>query len=114
MSTIPDLLTELQTALERLTLALTTGRPDAVLAAEGPVADALQKLKSIDPRLLTESRNEIAPRVLAVRQAIGSARRLGAASARIQAAMLPAPYSDGRRPVEREAQPRVVTIDSRV
>lgn len=79
-----DALTRLTLALDGLASAMETGQPDAVLAAEAPLATAVSALRQADLRALAatpDARNT----VLAVRLAVARCRTLGHASGMLAA-----------------------------
>ena len=49
---MPAVIDQVRTALDDLASALVSGRPDAVLAAEAPLAAAASALNAADPRVL--------------------------------------------------------------
>ena len=110
MATIPELLTELEHALNVLTDALASGYPDAVLAAEPLVAESAAKLAAAAPLASAVERMACWHQVLAVREAMGRAQLLGAVSASFQFLTTPeATYgASGRATTARS------TLDSRV
>jgi hypothetical protein len=77
---VTDPLFELQAALDGLAAALTSGDPDAVLAAETPLAIATARLTALDGRP-DGTAAELRARLQDIRRSVGRCRRLGAASA---------------------------------
>ena len=80
MTTVPDVLAQLNVALDGLSAALQSGDPEAVLAAEVPLSAAVQALTAIDPATVTPSPS-LAVALLDVRFAVERCIRLGRTSA---------------------------------
>lgn len=92
-----DALDRLTRALDGLAVSLESGRPEEVLAAEGPVAAAAHALGTSD---LTElaRRPDVRAAVRNVRLAMLRCHTLGASAAAVAAAIVPADYgATGRR-----------------
>jgi len=86
-------LINVEAALDRLTAALVTGRPDAVLAAEETLGSAVRQLTA---RLDIADRDpsQLADRIRELRVAVLLCERLGRASAAlIQATVAGGPYA---------------------
>jgi hypothetical protein len=80
MTTVPEALASLERALNGLLAALESGRSDAVLAAEGPLALAVRQL--LDAASPTDvDRAHVRSALRAVRLSLARAQHLGAASA---------------------------------
>jgi hypothetical protein len=93
MTAPPDALTAVAIALERLSAAMATGRFDAVLAAEEPLAEALRRLMSC-PAPGGADRALVIDGVRGVRTALLKCQLLGRASASLAQAMAPhSPYT---------------------
>ena len=93
MTTQPDSLALLNTALERLSAALVTGRPDAVLAAEESLGGAVRQLAARRP-IAGEDPRQLVDTIRALRDAVSLCERLGRASASlIQATIAGGPYA---------------------
>ena len=90
MATIPDALAALEVALADLAAALTTGRPEAVLAAEGPLASAVQALV-VAPRDPDLDPDRIRAAVRAARIALITCQLLGRASGALEQVVVPQP-----------------------
>ena len=96
---MPAAIEHVRIALDDLASALATGQPDAVLAAEAPLATAVSGLKSLDlAALATDPAAQKA--LLDVRLSLARCRSLGRASADLQRVMFPqAAYGPaGKRP----------------
>jgi hypothetical protein len=88
-----DPLALLITALERLTAALVTGQPDAVLAAEESLGAAVRQLSTWRP-VAGEDRRQLVDTIGAIRVAVSLCERLGRASASLmQATVQSGPYA---------------------
>jgi hypothetical protein len=86
-------LINVEAALDRLTAALVTGRPDAVLAAEEALGSAARQLASYRPAADADPA-ELADKLHTVRVAVLLCERLGRASAAlIQATVAGGPYA---------------------
>ena len=97
MNPAADALDRLTVALEGLCVSLESGQPDAVLAAEAPLAAAVSALTTSDLATLA-SRPDIRVAVMNVRLAMDRCRTLGAAAAAIGAVLTPTDYgATGRR-----------------
>jgi len=93
MTPQPDPLALLITALEGLSAALVTGRPDAVLAAEESVGAAARQLSTWRP-VAGEDRRPLVDTIRAARLTLSVCERLGRASASlIQATIQSGPYA---------------------
>lgn len=90
-----DAIERLHTALTGLAHALESGRPDQVLAAEQPLADAAGALSGVDRATLTDPVH-LRARLLATRLALARCRALGDLNADLINAMYPANTSYGR------------------
>ncbi len=86
MTAPPDALAAVEIALDRLSAAMATGRPDAVLAAEEPLAAAIRRLVTC-PRPTSADRARVHDGVRAVRVALMKCRLLGRASAALEQAL---------------------------
>jgi hypothetical protein len=92
-----DLLDRLTVALDGLAASLETGQPDAVLAAEAPVASAVHALSTTDLHDLSR-RPDLRAAVLNARLAMARCCMLGASAAAVTQAIVPADYgATGRR-----------------
>ena len=80
MTTTPDVLPQLNAALDGLSLALQSGDPDAVLAAELPLAAAVHALAQLDRSSIVPS-PALAVTLLETRRAVERCVRLGQTSA---------------------------------
>jgi hypothetical protein len=89
MTTLPDALTAVETALDNLSGALCTGQPAAVLSAEGPLADAVRRLVASPPPESADDRARAYLGIRAVRVALLKCQLLGRASAALQQVMAP-------------------------
>ena len=83
MTNLPDALILVESALDRLSAALATGQADAVLAAEEPLANAVQRLSTC-PRPTLADRDRVRTGVRAVRLALAQCQRLGRNSAALE------------------------------
>jgi hypothetical protein len=86
--TVPDALDRLQHALEDLAGALQSGQAHLVLAAEGPLADALRALDA-GVRPNDSDRQQIRQRIDRLRGLVARCRAHGSASAGLIDAMFP-------------------------
>jgi len=89
MTTLPDALTAVETALEGLSVALCTGQPDVVLSAEEPLADAVRRLIAAPPPESADDRARAYEGIRAVRIALLKCQLLGRSSAGLQQLMTP-------------------------
>jgi hypothetical protein len=89
MTTRTDVLTDLHEALGGLEAAMTSGRADRVLAAEGPLATATANLVSLASRPDGVDRHELRRIVLEARLAMARSHTLGTAAAALATAMFP-------------------------
>lgn len=97
MTTSPDPLDRLQTALDGLADALVAGDAAAVLAMEPILAEATMALRVAGRPDIDSGRHELRLRLLRARLTIERCRRLGAAIGEVAAAMQPATvYSNHR------------------
>jgi hypothetical protein len=87
----PDALDRLTVALDALARVLERGEPDAVLAAEEPVADATAALSQADLEQLAR-RPDARMAILNVRLAMARCRALGASAREIATLTAPADY----------------------
>jgi hypothetical protein len=87
MTTVPEALAALDHALTNLMTALESGRPDAVLAAEEPLAVAVRELVAAGPAGV--DRAEVRARLRDVRMTLARVQLLGAASASFIQAVVP-------------------------
>ncbi len=79
---------QIRIALDGLASALASGRPDAVLAAEAPLAAAVSALRALDPRALAT--DPATPQALLdVRLSMARCRALGRSAADLSAVMFP-------------------------
>lgn len=93
MTAQPDPLAIVHEALDRLTAALVTGRPDAVLAAEEALGAAARQLAAYRPAADADL-NQLADKLRAIRVALLLCERLGRASAAlIQTTLAAGPYA---------------------
>jgi hypothetical protein len=109
--TAPDTIDRLQAALEDLAVALASGQSDAVLAAEGPLADAVRALDGgthPDPADALSWRR----RVDTVRGLVARCRALGHASGGLLDAMFP-PALYGRGGVRQAAHQSGLPLPAR-
>jgi hypothetical protein len=83
MTTSADALRATAAAIDALADALASGSPDRVLAAEEPLAHALQRLTAVRPAA-GEDRVGVRQGARAVRLAIGRCERLGRVSADLE------------------------------
>jgi len=105
--TTTDAFTHVESALIELAAALRTGRPEAVLAAEAPLELAVRRLVDLvrgdhlDPICVWQGTQ-------AIREALGTVRLMGAASAALEALVChPATYgAPGRPPYAEPASSR--------
>ena len=99
MTTPLDVLTRVQTALEGLADVLAAGRPDAVIAAETPLAEASRRLALLTSQTVTVvNKAELRRQVLDARAAIARCERLGASLSAVTAHLFPQPvYGPGPR-----------------
>jgi hypothetical protein len=89
----PDSLPLVTAALDRLSAALVTGRPDAVLAAEESLGAAVRQLSARRP-IAGEDPRALVEHVRAIRVAVGLCECLGRASAALmQATIQSGPYA---------------------
>ena len=91
MTRLPDTLHRLDDVLGDLVRALESGRAEAVLAVEAPLAAAVAELTSIDPETLpidADARRQLAPVVDALRAHLVSAVRMGHSSAALLATVV--------------------------
>ena len=86
--TVPDALDRLQAALEGLAGALQSGQAHLVLAAEGPLADALRAVDTA-ARPDAADRHQIRRRLDRLRGLVARCRAHGSASAGLIDAMFP-------------------------
>jgi hypothetical protein len=96
----PDALDRLTLALDGLARGLERGTPDAVLAAEEPLADATAALRAADLTQLAR-RPDIRFAMLQVRLAMSRCRTLGATAQDLAAVISPGDYGPSglqRRP----------------
>jgi len=92
-----DALDRLSAALDGLAASLESGRPDLVLAAEAPVASAVDALNTSDLKELAR-RPDLRAAVMNVRLAMMRCQTLGSAAASVAAAVVPTDYgATGRR-----------------
>src|SRR6185503_14184652 len=84
----PDAVARMRTALDELAAALESGEPDAVLAAEAPLATAVGAFSTIDRQALAND-PRIGSALLEMRLTIARCRSLGRSAADLGAAMLP-------------------------
>jgi hypothetical protein len=105
-----DVLDRLTVALDGLSLSLQSGQPDAVLAAEAPLAAAVSALIISDLAALA-ARPDARVAIMNVRLAMDRCRTLGAASAAVAAALAPTDY--GARGRLLDASPLPPTVASR-
>jgi len=111
MAHLTDACTNAARALEDLSAAMATGRPDAVLAAEEPLADAVRQLLRACTSLPVEDRALAAASVRSVRVALLKCRALGRTSAAlVQAASQFAPYTASGQPSQLAVR---TTVESR-
>jgi hypothetical protein len=104
-----DALDRLTLALDELARSLESGRPDAVLAAEAPLAAAAGALSTADLDALA-ARPDVRAAVMNVRLAMQRCQTLGANAADIAAAIIPAGYgATGQRANAWSAPPTIVT-----
>ena len=96
----PSAIRQLQTALDQLASALESGRPEAVLAAELPLASAVGDLSTVDKHVLA-SDPDAPVALLELRLSVARCRAMGRASADLGALLFGhAAYSPtGARPV---------------
>jgi hypothetical protein len=98
----------LRLATERLADALASGQPDAVLACELPLVDALRSLRSARGAVTAADRDEISRLTTGVRTAVARCQAMGeTVTAILTAAIVPQAY--GRRGVPMSA-PRRTTV----
>jgi hypothetical protein len=93
---VTDPLFELQAALDGLAAALTSGDPDAVLAAEAPLAIAAARLTALDGRP-DGTAAELRTRLQDIHRSVGRCRRLGGASADLLALFTATEYGPAGR-----------------
>jgi hypothetical protein len=86
----------LTSALEGLAASLESGQPDLVLAAEAPVATAVQALTTTDLDMLAR-RPDLRAAVMNVRLAMVRCQTLGNAAAAVAGAVVPADYGASGR-----------------
>jgi len=109
MAPLTDACADLACALDRLSAALATGRPDAVLAAEEPLAHAVRRLRSCAAPRLDDG--EAAAGVRSVRVALAACLALGRATATLaQAANQYMPYTANGQPMPPSVR---ATVESR-
>jgi hypothetical protein len=89
MTTLPDALTAVESALEGLSVAMSTGQPDAVLSAEEPLAEAVRHLLAAPPPGSEDDRDRAIAAIRAVRLALLKCQLLGRASAGLQHVVAP-------------------------
>jgi len=100
----------LRLATERLSEAMASGHPDAVLACELPLVDALRSLRSARGAVTPADRDEIRQLAAGVRAALSRCQAMGdTVTAILTAAVVPQGY--GRRGAPKPAPHR--TISSR-
>ena len=99
-SNSPDVLERLTLALDGLCRSLETGRPDAVLAAEEPLADATAAFRAADLAQLAR-RPDIRMAMTQIRLAMDRCRTLGATAAGLAELLTPGGY--GPRGEQRRA-----------
>lgn len=103
-----DALDRLTVALDELAVSLESGRPDAVLAAEAPVATAVHALTATDLNALAR-RPDLRAAVMNVRLAMARCHALGAAAAAVAGVFVPADYgASGRRRGHLPVPPTIV------
>jgi hypothetical protein len=104
-----DALDRLTLALDGLARGLESGRPDAVLAAEAPLASAVGAFSRADLESLA-ARPDVRAAVMNVRLAMRRCQTLGANAADIATALIPADYgATGQRANAWTAPPTIVT-----
>lgn len=109
MTHASDVLDRLTLALDALARGLESGRPDAVLAAEAPLAAAVGALSTADLASLA-ARPDVRAAVMNVRLAVQRCQTLGDNAADIAAALIPAGYgATGQRANAWTAPPTIVT-----
>jgi len=94
-----DALTRVHAALEGLADALASGRHEAVIAAETPLAEAARRLALLTTQTATVvNKAELRRQVLETRAAMARCERLGASLASVAAQLFPQPvYGPGPR-----------------
>jgi hypothetical protein len=108
MTTASEALTRVQDALDTLRRALETGRPDVVLAAEGPLSASVLHLSASERSVAPADRGDVRQRLLETRLALTRCRTLGDASAELAAAAWPqAAYGPKGLPMTRAWSPTV-------
>ena len=93
---VVDAVDRLRLATERLADALASGQPDAVLACELPLVDAVRSLRSARGTVTAADRDEIRRLTTAVRAAVARCRAMGDTVAAILTAAI-VPHGYGRR-----------------
>jgi hypothetical protein len=79
VTTVPDILVQLNVALDGLSAAMQSGDPEAVLAAEVPLSAAARAVAAIDPATVAPSAS-LAAALLEVRCAVERCIHLGRTS----------------------------------
>ena len=94
-----DALARVQVALDDLADALASGRADAVLAAETPLAEATRQLAILTPSSEDGvTRAALRRRVLDTRASLARCHRLGSSMSAVASALFPQPvYGPGPR-----------------
>lgn len=103
-----DVLLRVAQALEALAASLESGRPEAVLDAELPLAAAAGALKAADPAPLTQ-RPDLRASIAAVRLAVARCQRLGESASAIAAIVTPSVYGAPGRPPAAPSLPATLT-----
>jgi hypothetical protein len=112
MSATSDALQQLRDVLDELARSLETGRADAVLAVETPLASAVHAMTMIERRDVTpDDRQRLAESVRAVRQSVARCVRLGRASGDLLRVVFPrAEYGrGGTRQADGASRPTLVS-----
>src|SRR5215471_14212344 len=110
MTSLPDALIALESALEQVSAAMATGSPDSVLAAEESLGVAVRQLVAAAVPAGAD-RSKLAAGIRTVRQAMAKCQRLG----RVSASCLQAITADQPYTASGQLQPAIVTsLDSRV
>ena len=112
MTSPADCVDRLRIALDRLAGALASGDPDAVLACELPVADALRGLRGTARTVTAGEADRVRSLVSDARAALLRCRRLGETVVAIAAATANAPQGYGRLGTPVPARART-TVTSR-
>ncbi len=112
MTAAPDVLHRVNSALEGLAAALESGDPDAVLAAEVPLATAVSGLSALPATIETTPSPELALALLNTRLAVTRCLTLGRSSADLLAVVASAPGYGPAGRSGRRAQ-RTSTLESR-